>query len=62
LTCKERERLEVIYRGAVVAIDIAGKNIVDLKSKEWREATRKARQDAKIILVNLNRHRKEHGC
>ena len=60
--CAERERLEAIYRRALVDIDLAGKGIADFKSRVWREATKEARENARVALREFNRHRLEHGC
>lgn len=60
--CEERDRLNRIYHDAVAKIPGSGKTVPEMKSAEWRAATRKARDACKSALGDLKRHRKEHGC
>jgi hypothetical protein len=60
--CKERKRLELIYVSAVLTNARSGKNIADMKSAAWREATKDTRETCQSTLADLNAHRKEHGC
>ncbi len=62
MPCEERDRLHSVYLEAVRKVTEAGKKVIDMKSPEWKSATRPARSLAKDALVALNRHRKEHGC
>jgi hypothetical protein len=62
VACDERDQLIRIYLEACIRVADAGKAIPDMKSAEWREATKAARAACKATLTNLSRHRKEHGC
>jgi hypothetical protein len=60
--CEERDRLNGEYRRAVYNIEPSGRNVLDIKSAKWREATRDERAVAKKALDAVNEHRKQHGC
>jgi len=62
LPCKERDRLEAIYFAAVTANTEAGRNVSDMKSEAWHEATKDTLEACQDALDDLNRHRAEHGC
>jgi hypothetical protein len=47
---------------AVVPNVYAGKDVADMKSEAWREATKKTREACQEALDDLNSHRREHGC
>jgi hypothetical protein len=51
-----------MFRRALLAIDLAGKEIKDPNSKEWKQATKDARLDARTTLRERGAHRDEHGC
>ena len=60
--CEERKRHEEVYNAAVAAIVAAGRNVPDMKSEAWRNATKETREACQAALDDLNRHRNEHGC
>jgi hypothetical protein len=60
--CEERERLTRAYHDAALKVQEAGSAISDMTSAKWKEATSQARQDSKRALLDLNDHRKAHGC
>jgi hypothetical protein len=62
MPCEERDRLNLAYVDAIGRVTESGKNVLDMKSPEWKFATRAARSVAKVALVALNVHRKDHGC
>jgi hypothetical protein len=60
--CEERQRLNRVYLAATTKVFDAGKADPHMKSVKWREATKEARAFCKAALVDIIRHRKEHGC
>jgi hypothetical protein len=60
--CEEHQRLNRIYLSAAAKVFEAGKDIPNITSDKWREATLKARLACKAALADLHKHRKEHGC
>jgi hypothetical protein len=62
LSCEERDRLTALYLAAIAKNTEAGKNIPDLRSEAWRDATHDTRDECGEALENLNRHKREDGC
>jgi hypothetical protein len=63
MDCAERERLIEIYFEAVKASAKAGSHLSsDMRSEGWRDATEETRERCVAALMDLNAHRKEHGC
>jgi hypothetical protein len=62
MPCGERDKLQKIYRDAVVQNARAGLHFSDINSEAWREATMETREDCAVALADLNRHKAEHCC
>jgi len=62
VSCKERDRLVYLYLDAVAQNIEAGKAYLDMRTYQWREATKETRAVCEDALADLNRHRAEHGC
>ena len=60
--CQEHERLTAIFLDAVDKNDEAARTVIDIKSEEWRDATKETRSICIAALTALNDHRVQHGC
>jgi hypothetical protein len=62
VSCEERGRLTDLYLAAIANLNEVGQSVQDVKSDEWREATRAARDSCEVALRELHLHKAEHGC
>jgi hypothetical protein len=60
--CGEYQRLDKIYRAALIESSKISLRSANMETETWSEAAMETRKACKRALIDLKQHKAEHGC